>query len=80
MPTKKFFVMNQSSPDAKLEQSTVERGLGAKIDFTIGYDKLQAKAVLQGVPLASGSGTSPIPTGVSQIAEKVAQSLAVPTP
>ncbi len=80
MPTKKFFVMNQSSPDAKLEQSTVERGLGAKIDFTIGYDKLQAKAVLQGVPLASGSGTSPIPTGVSQIAEKVTQSLAVPTP
>lgn len=70
---RKSHILNQTTPDAQLPQSAVERGLNARISFQVGYDGNQSRAVAQGVPLVLTSAQSPIPTVVKRMAEAIWQ-------
>ncbi len=80
MPANRYFVLNQSTPDAKLEASTVQRGLNADIEFKVMYDRSQMKAVHQGTPLALSAEGGPLNDGVAAITEKMLELVLVKTP
>lgn len=66
-------ILNQTTPDAQLPQSAVERGLNARISFQVGYDVNQSRAMAQGVPLVLTSAQSAIPSVVKRMAEVIWQ-------
>ena len=70
---RKSHILNQTTPDAQLPQSAVERGLNARVSFQVGYDVNQSRAVAQGVPLVLTSAQSAIPTVVKRMAEAIWQ-------
>lgn len=70
---RKSHVLNQTTAEAQLQQSAVERGLNTRVAFLIGYDVNQAKAISQGVPLTLTSAKSPVPTVIKRMAEAIWQ-------
>lgn len=70
---RKSHILNQTTPDAQLPQSAVERGLNSRVSFLVGYDVNQSRAMAQGVPLALTSAQSSIPTVVKRMAEAIWQ-------
>ena len=65
---RKTHISNQITPDAQLAQSAIERGLGAKVAFQIGFDANQARAMAQGVPLTLTPAKTALPTVLSKMA------------
>ncbi len=80
MPANRYFVLNQSSPDAKLEAATVKRGLNTDIEFQVMYDRNQMKAVHLGKPLALDNESTVLVDGVTEIAQKMSELILVKTP
>lgn len=72
----KSHILNQSTQEAQLPQSAVERGLNTRIAFLVGYDSNQARAMAQGVPLTLTSAKSSLPTVVRRMAEAIWQRIA----
>lgn len=70
---RKSHILNQTTPDAQLPQSAVERGLNARVSFQVGYDVNQSRAMAQGVPLVLTSAQSAIPSVVKRMAEVIWQ-------
>lgn len=73
---RKSHILNQTTPDAQLPQSAVERGLNARVSFQIGYDLNQSRAIAQGVPLVLTSAQSTIPVVIKRMAEAIWQRVA----
>lgn len=69
----KSYILNQVTPEAQLPTANVERGLGGRVSFHIGYDPNQLRALAQGVPLALTKAKSPIPTVTRRMAEVIWQ-------
>jgi pilus assembly protein CpaE len=69
----KLFVLNQQTPEAQLPQSAMERSLGARFAFQVGYDSNQSRALAQGVPLTLTSAQSPLPVAMRRFAEGIWQ-------
>jgi len=69
----KSYVLNHIQPEAELPQSTVERGLNARVASKINYDPNQSRALAQGVPLTLTSAKSPMPTMMNRMAEVIWQ-------
>jgi len=65
----KSYVLNHIQPEAELPQSTVERGLSARVASKINFDPNQSRALAQGVPLTLTSAKSPLPTMMNRMAE-----------
>ena len=72
----KSYVLNHIQPEAELPQSTVERGLNARVASKINYDPNQSRALAQGVPLTLTSAKSPMPTMMNRMAEVIWQRVA----
>ena len=72
---KRYFILNQTNSDAQLGRATVERGLNSAVDFHIQFDNAQSKAMVQGTPVAINQTESAISSGVSEIAEKISQTV-----
>lgn len=70
---RKSHILNQTTPDAQLPQTAVERGLNTRVSFQIGYDANQSRAIAQGVPLTLTSAQSTIPAVVRRMAEAIWQ-------
>lgn len=70
---RKSHILNQTTPDAQLPQSAVERGLNTRVSFQVGYDVNQSRAMAQGVPLVLTSAQSAIPSVVKRMAEVIWQ-------
>lgn len=73
---RKSHILNQTTPEAQLPQTAVERGLNTRIAFLVGYDTNQSRAMSQGVPLTLTSAKSPLPTVVKRMAEAIWQRVA----
>lgn len=69
----KVFVMNQITPDTLLSELVVEKGLGSRLAFKIGYDTQQQRALTQGTPVVLMEGASPISVTAQRMAEAIAQ-------
>ena len=67
-PKQKSYLLNHVTPETMMPTATVERGLGARIGFTITYDANQSRALAQGIPLALTVAKSSLPTAVSKMA------------
>ena len=65
---RKTHISNQLTPDAQLSQGAVERGLGTKVAFQIGFDANQARAMAQGVPLTLTPAKTSLPTVLAKMA------------
>lgn len=77
LPVKrKSHILNQTTPEAQLPQTAVERGLNNRISFVVGYDTNQPRAMSQGVPLTLTTAKSPLPTIVTRMAEAIWQRVA----
>lgn len=72
-------ILNQVWAEAQLPQAAVERGLGARLAFQIGYDANQPRALAQGVPLTLTSAQSPLPVVMRRMAEAIWQRVAQST-
>ncbi len=72
----KSYVLNHIQPEAELPQSTVERGLNARVASKINFDPNQSRALSQGVPLTLTSAKSPLPTMMNRMAEVLWQRVA----
>ncbi len=72
----KSYVLNHVQPEAELPQSTVERGLNARVASKINFDPNQSRALAQGVPLTLTSAKSPLPTMMNRMAEVIWQRVA----
>jgi MinD-like ATPase involved in chromosome partitioning or flagellar assembly len=66
-------ILNNIWAEGQLPANAVERGLGARLAFQIGYDSSQARALAQGVPLTLTSAQSPLSVTVNRIAEAILQ-------
>ncbi len=71
----KIHVLNQTTPEAQLPASAVEKGLGTRLPFQFGFDEHQSRALAQGVPLAITTTQSPIPTVSLNMAEAIWQKI-----
>lgn len=61
-------VLNQTVAEAQLNQAIVKRGLGTEIDYAVGYDSSQSKALVQGRPLSlKANQADKVPTGPLQL-------------
>ncbi|MBK8984472.1 MAG: response regulator [Chloroflexi bacterium] len=69
----KSYVLNHIQPETELPQSTVERGLNARVASKINFDPNQSRALSQGVPLTLTSAKSPLPTMMNRMAEVIYQ-------
>ncbi|MCA9874018.1 MAG: response regulator [Anaerolineales bacterium] len=69
----KSYVLNHIQPEAELPQTTVERGLNARVASKINFDPNQSRALAQGVPLTLTSAKSPLPTMMNRMAEVIWQ-------
>ena len=66
-------ILNNIWAEGQLPANAVERGLGARLAFQIGYDSNQARALAQGVPLTLTSAQSPLSVTVTRMAEAILQ-------
>ncbi|MFO7682223.1 MAG: response regulator [Chloroflexota bacterium] len=69
----KSYVLNQVQPEAQIPQTTVERGLNARVASKINFDPNQARALSQGVPLTLTSAQSPLPAMMNRLADVIWQ-------
>jgi len=69
----KSYVLNQVQPEAKIPQTTVERGLNARVASKINFDPNQARALSQGAPLTLTSAQSPLPAMMNRLADVIWQ-------
>ena len=69
----KSHILNQITPEAHLSQAGVERGLGVRIGFQIGYDPNQVRAIAQVVPLTLTPAKTSLPAVVNRMAEAIWQ-------
>lgn len=69
----KSYLLNQVQPEAQIPQSTVERGLNARVASKVNFDPNQARALSQGVPLTLTSARSPMPTMMNRMADVIWQ-------
>jgi pilus assembly protein CpaE len=74
MPIKqKTHITNLVTVEAQLPQAAIERGLGTRLAFQVGYDPNQSRAIAQGVPLALTPAQSPLPVVVRRMADAIWQ-------
>lgn len=69
----KVHLVNQTAVEAQLPQTAIEKALGTRVAFMVGYDTNQPRALAQGVPLTLTSAKSPLPTVVNRMAEVIWQ-------
>lgn len=69
----KVFVLNHTTPDTLLSELVVEKGLGSRLAFKIGYDVQQHRALTQGTPIVLMDASSPMSVMAQRMAEAIAQ-------
>ncbi len=71
--TAKAFLLNQVTAETLLPADVVERGLRQRVAFQVGYDAQQARALMQGAPLALSSAQSSLALLAHRLAEGIGQ-------
>ncbi len=61
-------VVNQTSPEAAVPLAAIERALGRAPDLVVPHDRLQARALAHGAPLAFSQPTAPLPAALGAYA------------
>lgn len=69
----KAFLLNQITTETLLPPEVVERGLRQRVTFQVGCDPQQARALMQGVPLALSNPQSPLALLAHRLAEGIGQ-------
>ncbi|MCA9933526.1 MAG: response regulator [Ardenticatenaceae bacterium] len=69
----KTHVVNQTTTEAPIAPTAIEKALSARIAFQIGYDANQPRALTQGVPLTLTNAQTVLPTAVNRMAEVIWQ-------
>lgn len=69
-------LLNQTTVEAPISPAAIEKALGTRIAFQIGYDANQPRALTQGVPLTLANVQSVLPTAVNRMAEVIWQRMA----
>jgi pilus assembly protein CpaE len=64
-------VLNQNGPEASVPQAAVEKALGRALDAVIPYEKAQATALAQGIPLVLSQPGAALVTAVAGFAAKL---------
>jgi pilus assembly protein CpaE len=67
----KAHLLNQTTGEAPISPAAIEKALGTRIAFQIGYDTNQPRALTQGVPLTLTNAQSVLPTAVNRMAEVI---------
>jgi CheY-like chemotaxis protein len=64
-------LLNHTAPESIVPQAAVEKALGRSLEAIIPYDKAQAAALAQGVPLVLGQPNSALVSSVATLAARV---------
>lgn len=67
----KAFLLNQITTETLLPPDVVERGLRQRVTFQVGCDPQQARALMQGAPLALSNAQSPLALLAHRLAEGI---------
>jgi CheY-like chemotaxis protein len=67
-------VLNNTLPDPLVTQAAVEKALGRPVDVTLPFERAQASALAQGIPLVLSQPTSPLVTAIAGLAAKLVTS------